>query len=328
MIKKIIKYIYYFILFMFVLFGFKSCVKANVYYGNGSTTGSSQLSYSAYTTINSGQKNFFFGTSRVYQDMTLVPTWFKVTFCVDGTVSNFSGDSSIDNVSFYLTDIKCNYPNSSYDKGRLMYLYGQIRLASACSVNGTNCTNTGKVIFTNDKQSSWVILNEEYKVDGINIDFGGNQAGSNSSTIISQNDTIISQNAQGNAKLVDIDNYVRDGHVSGSGIHSQTQQLQQLLPTNGTITNLLQLPITLLLAFSSNLGGACYYYNLGALFGTNLIMPCVNLSELLGSTLWSTIDIIISGFMIYAIGKKMIRIFNDLTSLKDNQIDDLYGGGV
>ena len=34
------------------------------------------------------------------------------------------------------------------------------------------------------------------------------------------------------------------------------------------------------------------------------------------------------GFMIFAISKKLVRIFNDFTNLRDHQIDELYGGGA
>lgn len=97
--------------------------------------------------------------------------------------------------------------------------------------------------------------------------------------------------------------------------------------SDSVVSDMVLMPITLLNAFSSGFSGSCQAYNLGSLYGTNLTLPCINISNYLGATLWGIIDVLMSGFLIYGIGKKFVRVFNDFTNLKDSQVDELYGGG-
>lgn len=97
--------------------------------------------------------------------------------------------------------------------------------------------------------------------------------------------------------------------------------------SDSVVSDMVLMPITLLNAFSSGFSGSCQAYNLGSLYGTNLTLPCINIQNYLGSTLWGIIDVLMSGFLIYGIGKKFVRVFNDFTNLKDSQVDELYGGG-
>ena len=97
--------------------------------------------------------------------------------------------------------------------------------------------------------------------------------------------------------------------------------------SDSVVSDMVLMPITLLNAFSNGFNSICSSYNLGSLYGTNLTLPCINLSNYLGATLWGIIDVLMSGFLIYGIGKKFVRVFNDFTNLKDSQVDELYGGG-
>lgn len=83
------------------------------------------------------------------------------------------------------------------------------------------------------------------------------------------------------------------------------------------ISNLILMPITLLNAFNSGVSGTCRPFNLGALYGSDLIMPCINIESRLGSNLWSSIDAITSIFIIYELAMLIVSVFNDITSLKD-----------
>lgn len=95
---------------------------------------------------------------------------------------------------------------------------------------------------------------------------------------------------------------------------------------SGVINQLVQMPITLLNSVVNGLTSSCSPYNLGSLFGTDLILPCVNMSNILGS-LWTLIDVIISGIFIFIFGGRCVKIFNDFTNLKGGQVEQLYGGG-
>lgn len=115
---------------------------------------------------------------------------------------------------------------------------------------------------------------------------------------------------------------------STSDVSNNTSDWSSSNAQNGVITNLLTLPIKLLNGYVSGINSSCSSFNLGSLYGTNLVLPCINVSNYIGSTLWGVIDVLFSGFMIFAIGKKLVRIFNDFTNLRDHQIDELYGGGA
>lgn len=92
---------------------------------------------------------------------------------------------------------------------------------------------------------------------------------------------------------------------------------------NGVINQLVTMPITLTQAFLNGFNGSCSPYNLGNLLGTDLILPCINPGNYLG-VLWNVIDVIISGMFIYIFGKRLVKIFNDVTNMKENQIDEVF----
>ena len=97
--------------------------------------------------------------------------------------------------------------------------------------------------------------------------------------------------------------------------------------SDNVVADMVLMPITFLNAFNNGFKGSCSSYNLGSLFGHNINLPCINVANFLGQSLWSIIDILMSGFLILGIGKKFVRVFNDFTNLKDSQVDELYGGG-
>ena len=81
--------------------------------------------------------------------------------------------------------------------------------------------------------------------------------------------------------------------------------------------------MTLFGAFYSGFNGTCATFDLGSLFNTNLTLPCINLQSILGSSLYNTIDVAISLFMIFNIVMMCIDIFDRLTSFED-PFNELY----
>lgn len=136
-----------------------------------------------------------------------------------------------------------------------------------------------------------------------------------------------------NQNIEDIKNDIQSDNIDESAVTDNSQGWEQqtnYVPTGGSggsITDLLTLPIKLIQGFVNGLNSSCVPFNLGNLYGTDLILPCINISSFIGMPLWTTIDILFSGFMILHIGKKFVKIFNDFTNLRSNQMDDLYGGG-
>lgn len=126
----------------------------------------------------------------------------------------------------------------------------------------------------------------------------------------------------------DINNKISDSSIDTNQTTTDTSNWSNMNASDNTITSLLTLPIQLLQAYTNGMSGTCSSFNLGNLFGTNITLPCINIGNLIGNSLWTTIDVLFSGFMIFAIAKKLIKIFNDFTNLRSNQVDELYGGGA
>lgn len=343
---------YFLILFsVFSLFFLNENVFASTEFGLSSGNRPYTIPYnSSILMTGSGERYMSFGNDTLY-NLPNYPRYFLLTMCTDATVSSFSSfNNTIENVSFFKTDYKCYFPGSSYDGGRVMYIYGQSNPTTQCSVNGDNCMTGGLIKLYNDKNSSWTLLQESYSRDTISIDYASNTIVSNDAAIINQNNSIIngqysinnSINNQGqniidnqnknqqqtNNKLDDVNKNLSDESApTNDDVSSKTNEWNSKLAGTGPVSNMVLMPITLLNGYIQGFNSTCNSFNLGNFYGTDIVLPCIDISKYLGATLWNIIDILFSGFMIFEIGKKFVKIFNDFTNLKDNQIDDLYGGG-
>ena len=110
---------------------------------------------------------------------------------------------------------------------------------------------------------------------------------------------------------------IKDDSVDNDKASDDIDNMKSKVSSNGTITQLLTLPITLYQAILNSVNGSCSPISLGSLYGHNLSISCINLSTLLGSTLYNIIDVLCCGFFILSFRKKMVDIFNNMTSLKD-----------
>ena len=102
----------------------------------------------------------------------------------------------------------------------------------------------------------------------------------------------------------------------GNIMEKTLDELNGKLSTNDVISSLLLLPVTLIqrmLLFTDN---SCQSIVLGNLLGTNLVMPCIHVDELLGVTLWGTIDVICCSLLLLHIRKRWISIWNNITNLR------------
>lgn len=122
-------------------------------------------------------------------------------------------------------------------------------------------------------------------------------------------------------QLTSIDSTLNNSSVDSSD--STLNSLKSQIPTNSVISDLLLLPVRFLQNFVNSLGSSCSQFSLGSLYGTNLYMPCINLENYLGSAIWATIDLILSGLFVYSLRKKFIEIYQNLTNLKNggNEVD-------
>lgn len=104
----------------------------------------------------------------------------------------------------------------------------------------------------------------------------------------------------------DIKDTLNDSSVaSNSEISNKFGDFDDFLPSNNTISSLISMPLTLFQSVLNSINGTCQPFSLGSLLGTNLTLPCINLSNYLGSSLWGVIDIMFSGLFIFVISKNL-----------------------
>ena len=110
---------------------------------------------------------------------------------------------------------------------------------------------------------------------------------------------------------------LNDDTIDDSNTTGSLKDLSENLPTNSVISDLLLLPVRLFQNIVNSINGTCSPFNLGSLYGSNLTLPCINIESLIGSTLWSVIDILFCGAFILVIRKKFVDIFHNLTDLRN-----------
>lgn len=248
------------------------------------------------------------------------------------TISNF-------NVSLVYDLSPNNYPQETY---HVTYTYKQ-KLSSTKSGNSNvSCwfeRNPSNGLFVQVSGSRVTNLyygytaNLQYSLSGDPNTAALQTITSQNNTIINQNQTQINQNNQiiqeekntqtkidNNTNAINnVNDTLTDDSVPDMGDYDFSSNNAQ----NGVINNLILMPINLIRAFNNGFNSSCSQFNLGSLYGTNLYLPCINPGDYLGN-IWSVIDVIISGIFIYVFGKKCVKIFNDITNLKENQVDEVF----
>lgn len=125
-----------------------------------------------------------------------------------------------------------------------------------------------------------------------------------------------------NNQLGDLNNNITSDNIDNNSVSNSFNDFEEFIDENATISSLITLPVTLFSAILNGMQSSCAPFNLGSLYGEDLILPCINISNYLGTTLWTMIDIIISGFAIYFISQKFIKVFNNFSSMKEGDVID------
>lgn len=125
------------------------------------------------------------------------------------------------------------------------------------------------------------------------------------------------QVSQVQTEVNNIDDTLNDDTIDDSNTTGTLEDLSEDLPTNSVISDLLLLPVRLFQNIVNSINGSCSPFNLGSLYGSNLTLPCINIESLIGSALWSVIDILFCGAFILIIRKKFVDIFHNLTDLRN-----------
>lgn len=120
-----------------------------------------------------------------------------------------------------------------------------------------------------------------------------------------------------NEELKKTNDTLNDDTIDDSNTTDTLDDLSKNLPSNSVISDLLLLPVSLFQNIVNSINGTCSAFNLGSLYGSNLTLPCINIENLIGSSLWSVIDILFCGAFILVIRKKFVDIFHNLTDLRN-----------
>lgn len=131
------------------------------------------------------------------------------------------------------------------------------------------------------------------------------------------NSTIVNAIEDNTDAINETNDTLKDDSIDDSKAESDIDDMKDKVASNGSITQLLTLPITLYQSILNSLNGSCSSFSLGSLYNHNLTLPCINLQNLLGSTLYNIIDILCCGSFILVFRKRMVDIFNHMTSLND-----------
>lgn len=269
--------------------------------------------------ITFGSAALFYGNSNF-----LATNTYTITYR-----THFNGDTDV--INFIKSDVKhWTYIVNGYSNSTTGYSDTYVTAFSCSSrfdtttSNGfiTNCTIqlNSNVSRLQIKTTYWdtskhLIDYIDYSVDTIRTQF---QVINYSEGIGSQidNQTIVIEHQT--EVIEDVKDTITDDSVDNPS--SFIEDMEDLLPQNGVITQLITLPITLYQKVLNSINGTCSSFDLGELYGTHLIMPCINLSNYLGSTLWGTIDLIMSGVFVLVIARKMIKAFEGFTSMKEGDV--------
>lgn len=336
MIKRIIIGIFIAIGVMFFKNYFSFAATIDTIYLNG---GSSDLTTWWYKDANQGSILDFRGVGLESQETNI---YFNMLMCTDATSGTAWATTSDPNTysltrtstSINFTDIPCYVRNTNY-KTHVVQVQsvtrtydGDIRLYFHVSFNQNASISVNSYSFS-DTQYPLVYSEKDYTSQlnamSTNITNAVNNSVSNMSNAIQS--SIVNAQSQTNTWLEKVEaaqKAMKDA-MENDDIeenNSQFNEFKDYLATNGVITNLISLPVTLFTKVLDTIDGTCTTYSLGNLYDSPLELPCIDISDYLGSTLWNIIDILISGLLIYSISRHFIKMFNKMSSLEESDIID------
>lgn len=327
---RYLKYILFIVLNCFVLNTYASPV-SNVYVEgsiNGTSTfksGYEEGNFSNYKMLNAGTEPKI---HLFVEDFALASSNYLVVMTYCTTTTNY---------------INVVTPNSSdIINAKLTGNYGTNNNLGLCSVGGFTGSLFQGVFgvskLPNDESfdmTIWAGMSYSYNtfVQIVDVSLYNDTPETRNSFInnINTNKMIDNQNQIKN-KLNDMQNTINDVKGSINDVNSSINndnvddpsnsinQFKDKIAENGVITQLVGLPVTLFTKVLNSVNGTCSSYNLGSLFGTDLILPCINIETYLGSSLWGVIDVLISGLFVYTISKKFIKVFENMSSMNEGDV--------
>lgn len=181
---------------------------------------------------------------------------------------------------------------------------------NVCSANYCSSSNTGTAV----AHCNNVYFNENYfnfyLLDEITL--------SNGIVAVSHFSLTENVSAKQTKELEEINESIKDDSIDTGKAETDIDNMKNRVASNGSITQLLTLPITLYQSILNSASSSCSgAFDLGSLLGHHLELPCIQPQRYLGNSIWTIIDMLCSGLFILSFRKKMVDIFNHMTSLND-----------
>lgn len=266
--------------------------------------------------------------------------FFGYTFCATGsyefTIPTDIEGSSVP-IGIYDSGVRCNTDQSGYYGTSYTFYFAVLHWHDAGNGNSSVMFNlhlrnpesyssliSGLGVFVADYIPASVQYQKDYDGSFNTLNSKLNQVASNQNTlssqqqqILQQQQAIIAEQENTTQAVEDVNDTLNNDTIDDNNTTGTLEDLSENLPTNSVISDLLLLPVRLFQNIVNSINGSCSPFNLGSLYGSNLTLPCINIESLIGSTLWSVIDILFCGAFVLIIRKKFVDIFHNLTDLRN-----------
>lgn len=266
--------------------------------------------------------------------------FFGYTFCATGSYE-FTIPADIEGssvpIGIYDSGVRCNTDQSGYYGTSYTFYFAVLHWHDAGNGNSSVMFNlhlrnpesyssliSGLGVFVADYIPASVQYQKDYDGSFNTLNSKLNQVASNQNTlssqqqqILQQQQAIIAEQENTTQAVEDVNDTLNNDTIDDNNTTGTLEDLSENLPTNSVISDLLLLPVRLFQNIVNSINGSCSPFNLGSLYGSNLTLPCINIQSLIGSTLWSVIDILFCGSFVLIIRKKFVDIFHNLTDLRN-----------
>lgn len=284
-----------------------------------------------YRSVSAGNVSLSFTDGVLYNDISVVPKNYLLTFCVsdnaDFSSYYYDGNIPVDggrgDFSFHLTNSPCKI-KESHNQGKILYIFGSNSVSS--SVQGTNSTIINKWVLYQYGVVNWSLFSAFFVNEPISIDYSSDAIVTTNKEIINQNNTII--NNQG---------AIKDGidNINSSLTDESAPNLDALdntagwLPA-GPLDSVLNLPLSLLNNLTTNMNKTCKPVSLPLPFlDDNLELPCINsiYAQIEGLSVWiNSVSVIAVAFILFHYLMGLYKWVDDTLTFRENNWIDNWTG--
>lgn len=249
---------------------------------------------------------------------------YSIFNCETSNLSRFI-DSSVD---YTIGTAKC--PIQFTDGKGLRYIHFNrqfgvglvgVTISKEATIVTTESEATG--IITEQANTTTAIVNASMTQIAQNNQINSNLQSVQQAVADSMTQSHQDSQAQVNA-INDLTNTINAGYSSNTGTgylnafdNIFTQQDENV------IRQFVMIPFNLyILLYNSITSGSCQSISLGALYGVNLDLPCIDLRSILGVGLYTAIDTIFGACLLFGIVRMIKKFFNSLFSLSSKATDE------